>query len=699
MIKQSYSFDDLLLVPRYSEIESRSLVNTNVEINGIIYSQPIIPANMKTVVSLEMATQLASNKSLAILHRFMSLEEQLEMVKNLLQFGAEYFAVSVGVLEKDKSNISNFYNAGVRVFCIDIAHGDSKHCVEMIKFIKQFANTTVIAGNVATGEGASRLWKAGADIVKVGIGGGCFSGDTRILMSNGLYKNIKDVEIGDYVINKYGNPVKVLNSFCSGIKKVVAFKSNSFYKETVVTPEHKFYVGDLSSLSKNTVKSRGYKDCLLKNNKLKKSKLKWKELSKSKDDVLLFPKKVNFSLEKEFIIKLFKYNKLDFEIKPSYDLGYLFGTFLGDGCSIINEKKYTGKVVWYFGLNENDLVQKLSKCIKNIFNKDVVVKTTKNMNIVSFYYKPLADFLNSFGKKTNKKLPGNLIIDNTDYNKGIYDGLIDSDGYYLKDGRIEVSNTSVYIIELFNVITSILYNYVPNNSFRDNFGGKFKNKNISFSSKTLKSYKKRQLADFFIIKKSQLKDLEKEIPVYDLTVDCDSHSFIADNMIVHNSTCLTRVRTANGVAQMSAIMEVYEVKKKLEKIYDKKYYFISDGGCKEAGDICKALCFADMVMVGNLFAGTKEAPGNLITTNKGFFKEYVGSSTHKSSYVEGVKGMVPYKGDFADVLEELLEGIRSCCSYQGVNNLKDLKEDPQFLQISSSGLKESKAHDIEVFMV
>jgi len=219
-------------------------------------------------------------------------------------------------------------------------------------------------------------------------------------------------------------------------------------------------------------------------------------------------------------------------------------------------------------------------------------------------------------------------------------------------------------------------------------------------AKTIKNYKKSLTKNAFAVKKLGYKELDLEMPVYDITVDCDTHSFIANNMIVHNSTCLTRVRTANGVAQMTAIMDVSEAKKRIEKIYSKKVYFISDGGCKESGDICKALCFADMVMVGNLFAGTTEAPGNVVFGSTGaLYKEYVGSSTHKSHYVEGVKGMVPFKGGVLEVLEELLEGLRSCCSYQGCDNLIDLKEDPEFMSISSAGLKESKAHDVTVSLV
>lgn len=172
-IKENYSFDDLLLTPQYSEIESRSNVDVTVKIGNLEFSNPVIPANMQTITGSEMALEIVKNKGLAILHRFIPIKEQLSIADDLINFynGKNYFAASVGVLGKDKENISKFVKVGVNIFCIDIAHGDSKLCIDMIKYIKNnFPNTTVIAGNVATGNGAKRLWLAGADIVKVGIG-------------------------------------------------------------------------------------------------------------------------------------------------------------------------------------------------------------------------------------------------------------------------------------------------------------------------------------------------------------------------------------------------------------------------------------------------------------------------------------------------------------------------------------------------
>lgn len=186
-IKESYTFDDLLLTPQYSEITSRSNVDTSVNIAGLKFSNPIIPANMQTIISYDLAIEVIKNKGLAILHRFMPILEQLSIVEDIIKnYGNDYLAVSLGVLTRDIVNLNDFVALGVKIFCIDIAHGDSKLCLDMIEHIKAHnKDLIVIAGNVATGKAATRLWQAGADVVKVGIGGGsiCL---TRINTANGV---------------------------------------------------------------------------------------------------------------------------------------------------------------------------------------------------------------------------------------------------------------------------------------------------------------------------------------------------------------------------------------------------------------------------------------------------------------------------------------------------------------------------------
>lgn len=338
--KESLSYDDVLLVPQYSEVASRSQVDLTVKLpKKFHFKNPIIPANMKTVSGKEMAKFIADLGGLAIVHRFMSLEDQLDIVNYFVIEQLEnYVGFSVGVKEENKNDVDSLVNLGAKILCIDIAHGDSKMCIDMCNYISQkYPHVLLIAGNVATGLGAQRLWDAGADVVKVGIG------------------------------------------------------------------------------------------------------------------------------------------------------------------------------------------------------------------------------------------PGSL--------------------------------------------------------------------------------------------------------------------------------CTTRIETAAGVPQLSAVIEVAQTKNTLknsgiERFKNREIAFIADGGIKSAGDIVKALCFADMVMVGNLFAGTEEAPGDVKTINGKLYKEYVGSSTHKGSRVEGVEAVVPFKGPAKTVMTRLVEGLQSGCSYQGANNLSELKEFPTFVKITAGGLRESHPHDV-----
>lgn len=161
------------------------------------------------------------------------------------------------------------------------------------------------------------------------------------------------------------------------------------------------------------------------------------------------------------------------------------------------------------------------------------------------------------------------------------------------------------------------------------------------------------------------------------------------------SLCTTRIETGNGVPSITCLMEIYAAAQIRKRQYPKKFYgIIADGGINSAGNCVKALCFADLIMIGNLFAGTDECPGKVFIKNGKSYKSYVGSSTHKLNHIEGVKASVPYKGPVKNILEKLFEGIRSGCSYQGVRNLLDLKNNPQFIRITNAGLKESHPHDV-----
>jgi len=726
-VRQGLTFDDVLLVPRHSTIPSRSLISLEVDLGkGIKPMGPLVSANMKNVTEVDMARVMESY-GLAILHRFATLEEQHAVFRRAKEWvGPGVVGCSVGVGKDDFKNANSFVDAGCAILCVDVAHGDSRLAIEMVERIaKHHPGVLLIAGNVATAGGARRLHEAGADVIKVGIGGGCHAAGTRVLMSNGFYKNIEDVIPGDRVINKNGKPVTVLQSFSSGIRKVNKLRHSLFYKPTYVTPDHRHWIGDLTSLSKKTVKSKGYAKSLTSNTKKGNSKYKWQEIRDVKRSCLLMPKEINFELEKYFEIKLekrcggngkrsspFQY-KTDCTIEPSYNAGYMFGTFLGDGCAMLanNGKTDTGAVYWYFGLDEWEIVDKLRVAVRKATKKRITITKKNNIIKCSLYYKPLADYLASFGKKQEKALPSNLLIQDKNYLQGLLDGLIDSDGHVEQCGRIRFINTSPKLIELFNVVSYLLTGIFPNNEkTREPSVGGLKNANIencspSFIASILKSGEKRLTDNYQVIKMLENENAQLEIPTYDIGVDCDTHSFIANNVIVHNSLCTTRIETGAGVPQLTALHDVYEESKNKQATYidalgafathvnNRKFKIIADGGVRSAGDCVKALCFSDAVMLGSLLAGTDETPGGIeVDTTGKRYKTYAGSSTHKSNRVEGVVRKVPCKGSAKHILTKLTEGIQSGLSYQNCINLKELKEDPEFIQISSAGLIESHPH-------
>ncbi len=173
------------------------------------------------------------------------------------------------------------------------------------------------------------------------------------------------------------------------------------------------------------------------------------------------------------------------------------------------------------------------------------------------------------------------------------------------------------------------------------------------------------------------------------------------------SICTTRIIAGIGVPQITAIMESYEVAKKHE------IPLIADGGVKFSGDITKALAAgASSVMVGGLFAGTLESPGESILYQGRTYKVYRGMGSleamkmgSKDRYFqeerediklvpEGIEGRVPYRGPLSDTIFQLIGGLRSGMGYLGCKNVEELKTKTKFIKITSSGLRESHVHDV-----
>ena len=178
------------------------------------------------------------------------------------------------------------------------------------------------------------------------------------------------------------------------------------------------------------------------------------------------------------------------------------------------------------------------------------------------------------------------------------------------------------------------------------------------------------------------------------------------------SICTTRIIAGVGVPQLTAVYDAASVAREYGKT------IIADGGIKYSGDIVKALAAGGYaVMLGSMLAGTDEAPGETIIYERRRFKTYRGmgslgamDSTHGSAdryfqsgvneanklVPEGIEGRVAYKGSVADIVYQMDGGLRSGMGYVGAPDLKALRENAQFVQITGAGLRESHPHDVQI---
>ena len=171
------------------------------------------------------------------------------------------------------------------------------------------------------------------------------------------------------------------------------------------------------------------------------------------------------------------------------------------------------------------------------------------------------------------------------------------------------------------------------------------------------------------------------------------------------SICTTRVVTGAGMPQITAVTACAEA------AHPQNIPIIADGGIKYSGDIVKAIAAgADAVMIGSMFAGTKESPGERILYEGRTYKAYRGMGSlgamkgstadryfqadARKPVPEGIEGMVPYKGPLSDLFHQMVGGLRSGMGYCGCRTLKDLHENARFVRITAAGLEESHPHDV-----
>ena len=648
-----YDFSDVLLKPNNSSVYSRKDVNLTRKIYFPMSGQtwegtPIIASNMDTIGTYEIYQVLSKYKIITCFHKFYNVEDLEKM-----ELDSNYFMISTGINDNDLERLNKIIEKiDVKFICVDVANGYMNKLIDFCSNLRTlYPNKIIIAGNIVCENRTKELIKYGkVDIVKVGIGSGCFDADTKILLADGSYKNIIDIEENDKIINKDGKSVNVLKRIYKGKRKVIKLDHNNYHNETLVTPDHNYWIGNLNDLSINTIKKTSIIKLFEKN---KKDKYNWTDINKVNFDKQynLLPKDIDWNLPEKLKLdlSLYKNKNSDFDDDYIYIDGYRYDRF-------IEFDENFGLIIGNYLYNVNNI-----KNIRNYINNFKIsenLKTSKHL---------IKNFLNSI----DNKLPVKYYNKNINFIKGLYKGLLNlNEDDYLCDKHEYKLNNNLNDLFYFCILSL-------------GFGFKINNKNKVLINKNFK------LNDYLVGKFKNKINKDEIIDTYDLEVDSDCHSFIANNSIVHNSACLTRSQTGIGVPQLSAIDECSS------KAHDLNSFIIGDGGITCAGDISKGFgAGADFIMIGGLFSGHDENPGEIIEVEDKKFKIFYGMSSktsmeknygkmneYRSS--EGRSCKIPYKGNLENTLLNLLGGVRSTCTYIGADNIEDMPERSKFIRVNN----------------
>ncbi len=271
LTKEKYfDFNDVLIKANVSNVNSRSAVDLKFK----SYSKkevlkdwrpiPVMSANMDTITDIEMAFELVKNNWIAVLHKYVSIPDikilfdKVDSFNKENDFKIDYrnIFISRGTTETDRLKLKERLEAEPRIksVCIDVANG---HRLDMFDYLKELKNDLckdkiLMAGNVGTEEVVKFYIEAGVDIIKAGIGPGCFTADMKVLTSNGL-KNIVEIKVGDLVLTHKNRFQKVLNTMTyeekDSIISINGIESTLNHKYYVINKSDKDFVNQ-SNLEK-----------------------------------------------------------------------------------------------------------------------------------------------------------------------------------------------------------------------------------------------------------------------------------------------------------------------------------------------------------------------------------------------------------------------------------------------------------------
>lgn len=185
IIGKGYSYGDVLIIPKYNKVISRRDVEFKTKVTrNYEIDMPLIAANMDSICDSKMAIALGKLGGLGVIHRFMTIEEQAQEVEKVKQENL-IAAAAIGVKDA-KERTQSLVNSGVNILVIDLAHGHSKYAGKTLDYLKEhYPKIDIMAGNIATKDGAEYFLSKGADAIKIGIGPGALC-TTRLMTGAGV---------------------------------------------------------------------------------------------------------------------------------------------------------------------------------------------------------------------------------------------------------------------------------------------------------------------------------------------------------------------------------------------------------------------------------------------------------------------------------------------------------------------------------
>jgi IMP dehydrogenase len=436
---------------------------------------------------------------------------------------------------------------------------------------------------------------------------------------------------------------------------------------------------------------------------------------------------VNKYLDETNYQRILQPQKLHRHIFLDENLMRLVGYFTAEGYVVGNEDNR--QLRFAFSDKEPEYCEDVKNLVSKIFGYDKTIfrKTPRHAVEVMIHNHAIAKFFEWLLPKgaLNKRLPDFVLNQSPENLRQLLIGALRGDGCLTDARRIGYKTASPHlahqIAEVFMRLGFLasIQSYKPKNeshsiSYYVRIGGEqakrfaeeFPELNLEFPANIKNKQDVFSDDEYFYVAIRTVKTLEnQELEVFNIEVEED-HTYIANRVAVHN--CTTRVVTGAGVPQITAINDCVEAAK------GSGVPIIADGGVKFSGDVVKAIVAgADSVMIGSLFAGTEEAPGEVILFQGRNFKTYRGmgsigamkqgssdryaqeGTVSDSKYVpEGIEGRVAYKGTLAEMVTQLVGGLRSGMGYTGCKTIEELHKNARFVRITSAGLRESHVHDV-----